>query len=120
MTSFFDSSCSGVRSINTVLISSMSSPVQLDNLSDLLVKSEEFGKLNSYGCSTSLCRHLLEKGEKEELLLDNANSSYPLLHHSVLRLAVRFLKLKQRHGSSIEKGIYRNMTIEAFIDRLLR
>ena len=98
----------------------MSSSLQLQSLSPLLERSEKFSSLNRYGSSTTRCQELLQRGEEEKLLLDNANSSYPLLHHSVLQLSIDFLKLKQKHGTHIEKELYRNISIEAFVDRLLR
>lgn len=92
----------------------------VENLSQIIDKSKIFSDLNPYPSKTTLVETLLTNGEKEEVLLENANSSYPLIHHSVLDLLKKFLTLKRQHGSKIERKIYKNMDVPDFITRLLR
>ena len=54
--------------------------VEVKDLSELMEKSKEFGKLNSFGSTNTTCERLLEKGFEKKLLLENANSSYPIVH----------------------------------------
>ena len=94
--------------------------VTIDNLSVILENSAKFSALNKYGSSTTLCASLLQQGVTEVELLGNVNSCYPLIHHSVLNLTTKFLEVKRKHGSKVEKELYKDMTIPDFVDRLLR
>ncbi|XP_037877086.1 uncharacterized protein LOC101735359 isoform X3 [Bombyx mori] len=49
----------------------------------------------------------------------NISETYPIIHERVLLLMAHFLIYKREHGSSIEKELYRDMTIPELIDRLL-
>ena len=92
----------------------------VENLSQIIDKSKTFSELNPYPSKTTLVETLLSKGVEEEVLLENANSSYPIIHHSVLDLLKKFLSLKRQYGSKIEKKVYKNMDVPDFITRLLR
>jgi len=89
------------------------------SLNELIEKSKEFGKLNSFGSTNTTCEKLLERGYGKEVLLENAKSAYPIVHHKVLKLIEDFLELKKKHGTPIEKNIYSNLKTSEFIDRLL-
>eukprot|EP00092_Neocalanus_flemingeri_P033159 GFUD01036059.1.p1 GENE.GFUD01036059.1~~GFUD01036059.1.p1 ORF type:complete len:492 (+),score=135.53 GFUD01036059.1:206-1681(+) len=93
--------------------------VEVKELSELIEKSREFGKLNRFGSTNTTCEKLLERGFEEKVLLENANSSYPIVHYKVLKLMENFLELKIKYGSKIEKRIYDELSITAFVDRLL-
>ncbi|KAJ8708615.1 hypothetical protein PYW08_009997 [Mythimna loreyi] len=54
-----------------------------------------------------------------ERLKQNMVSTYPLVHERVLRLMMHFLIYKREFGSSIEKELYRDMTVPQLIDRIL-
>ena len=85
--------------------------------------SENFEKLNKYPSSTTLCRNLLTGNEvNEDIILENINSSYPIIHHSVIGLINKFIEVKKIHGSKIEKEIYNSFKfpITDFIDRIIR
>lgn len=56
----------------------------------------------------------------EEELTQNINSVYPFIHENVLGLYVKFLIFKRTSGSSIEKLFYKSMTLNDFVDRLLK
>ena len=97
----------------------MSSTVTLDTLGIVKQKSEEFSKRNKFGCESTKCRELEKRGFKEEDLLANANSAYPIIHHRVYNLILSFLDLKKRVGTQVEKDTYKEITVEGFVDRLL-
>eukprot|EP01084_Bolivina_argentea_P212127 360646_1 len=44
--------------------------------------------------------------------------TYPICHGSVLSVAYNFLLLKQNHGLSVEKNVYKNMTMIDFFNRI--
>ena len=48
----------------------------------------------------------------------NMTETYPLCHGSVLSLAYQFILLKKTYGSSVEKKLYKNMTLIQFFDRI--
>ncbi|PSN41743.1 hypothetical protein C0J52_16929 [Blattella germanica] len=56
---------------------------------------------------------------KKELLEENANSTYPLLHESALYLYIQFLEHKKKFAVGPEKTVYANMGVIDFIQRLL-
>ena len=93
------------------------------DITNLTEKSENFEKHNKYPSTTTLCRNLLKSdGISEEVILENINSSYPIIHHSVVTLIQEFLKVKKAHGSNIEKQIYNSFKspVTDLIDRLIR
>ena len=90
------------------------------HLSQIIDKSRTFAELNSFPSKTTLLETLVSKGVNEEVLLENINSAYPIIHHFVFGLFTKFLSLKRQHGSKIEKKIYKNMDVSNFITRLLR
>ena len=92
----------------------------VEHISQIIDKSKTFCELNPYPSKTTLLQTLLSKGVKEEVLLENSNSSYPIIHHSVLNLLKNFLILKKQNGSNIEKKIYKGMDVSDFINRLFR
>ena len=94
--------------------------IHVEHISQIIDKSKTFCELNPYPSKTTLLQTLLSKGVKEEVLLENSNSSYPIIHHSVLNLLKNFLILKKQNGSNIEKKIYKGMDVSDFINRLFR
>ena len=93
--------------------------VTTDDLNVIKNKSELFEETNKFLSKTTRVSEPLKDGHSEEKLLRNANSAYPILHHSILELIKDFLKLKKKHGSNIEKSVYSNIRLDEFIDRLL-
>ena len=97
----------------------MCSSVTLDSIQILKQKSDEFARRNKFGCNSTRCVELEKRGFTEEELLANANSAYPIIHHKVYDLLIKFLELKQRVGSKVEKDIYKEISIAGLIDRLM-
>merc|ERR1719319_1556145 len=46
--------------------------------------------------------------------------AYPLVHGGALSLIDDFMKLKRVYGSSVEKALYKSLTMRGFLDRLSR
>ena len=82
-------------------------PIALSDLEDLMRKSRDFAQKNKFGCDTTKCEELLKLNFNDDELLANANSAYAVIHHKVLDLMKKFIKLKQKSGSSVEKLIYK-------------
>lgn len=57
--------------------------------------------------------------KKKEGIVKHAQNSYPLIHEKVLVFMDRFLEYKKNHGTSVEKILYKNMSLDQFIMRLL-
>ena len=93
--------------------------VEVKELSELIEKSKAFGALNRFGSTNTTCEKLIELGYDDKILLENANSAYPIVHHKVLTLIEKFLEMKKKHGSNIEKKIYDKVKTSDFVDRLL-
>ncbi|PZC76090.1 hypothetical protein B5X24_HaOG205168 [Helicoverpa armigera] len=55
-----------------------------------------------------------------EKLKKNIASTYPLIHERVLLLMTHFLIYKREFGSSIEKELYKDMSVPQLIDRILK
>ena len=55
----------------------------------------------------------------EELLVENANSAYPLLHEAALYLCIDFLEHKKKYGVGPETDMYNSMGLMSFVQRLL-
>ncbi|CAG9568699.1 unnamed protein product [Danaus chrysippus] len=61
----------------------------------------------------------LRKRKPVEKLLRNIESTYALVHERVLRQMANFLVFKREYGSSIERQLYKDMTVPEFVNRLL-
>ncbi|CAK1589797.1 unnamed protein product [Parnassius mnemosyne] len=55
-----------------------------------------------------------------EKLKRNIVSTYPLIHERVLLLMTHFLIYKREFGTSIEKALYKDMSVPELIDRILK
>ncbi len=56
---------------------------------------------------------------KQDSIVQQANSVRPIIHKNVMSLIKDFLEYKRQYGTSIEKKLYKDMTEQIFIDRLL-
>ncbi|KAL4702446.1 hypothetical protein ACJJTC_017652 [Scirpophaga incertulas] len=61
----------------------------------------------------------LKKKIPVETLNRNVQSTYPIIHERVLLFMATFLDIKRLYGSDVEKQLYKDMELPAFIDRLL-
>ncbi|XP_026316158.1 uncharacterized protein LOC113227447 [Hyposmocoma kahamanoa] len=61
---------------------------------------------------------------KETIAIDklkmNIVSTYPIIHERVLLLMAHFLVYKREYGSSIEKALYKDMSVADLVDRILK
>lgn len=56
---------------------------------------------------------------KQQEIVEQAQSAYPIVHKNVMKLIDNFLDYKRHHGTTIEKKLYASMDRDAFIVRLL-
>ncbi|KAJ8925664.1 hypothetical protein NQ315_009509 [Exocentrus adspersus] len=52
-------------------------------------------------------------------LEENINSAYPVVHEQTLLLYSKFLEHKRKFGNEVEREIYKDMTLDMLVDRLL-
>ncbi|XP_012272314.1 uncharacterized protein LOC105695377 [Orussus abietinus] len=86
-------------------------------LTELIKRSEIFPI--SFPINTVRCAALRDRGIHHDILEVNANSTYPVIHESMLPLIAAWLKYKRTYGSKVEKALYRDMGLVQFIQRLL-
>ncbi|XP_055373497.1 uncharacterized protein LOC129606899 isoform X2 [Condylostylus longicornis] len=65
------------------------------------------------------CRVGFQPKERYDIIQQEINSVYPIIHERVVWLYIRFLEHKTKYGNEIEKEVYSNMNLIDFIDRLL-
>ncbi|GBP56390.1 hypothetical protein EVAR_32260_1 [Eumeta japonica] len=87
-----------------------------DNIDEIIKKSNEFPI--SFPIQTIRLKTLRERRSLDDLKR-NIVSTYPLIHERVLLLMTHFLTHKREFGTSIEKALYKDMTVPEFIDRIL-
>ncbi|KAH8338124.1 hypothetical protein KR059_009258 [Drosophila kikkawai] len=68
---------------------------------------------------TDTCRVKAQPADRRELIRDQIASAYPVIHERTLLLYINFLEHKQKFGDDQEKKIYKDMTLVAFVQRLL-
>ena len=57
---------------------------------------------------------------KQAQIVAQAKEAYPFMHKKISMLIDDFLCWKKEHGTAIEQALYKNMSKELFIDRLLK
>ncbi|XP_055373501.1 uncharacterized protein LOC129606901 [Condylostylus longicornis] len=65
------------------------------------------------------CRVEYQPQERYNIIEDQINSVYPVIHERVVWLYTRFLEHKTKYGNSIEKEVYSNLDLISFVHRLL-
>ncbi|EDV38587.1 uncharacterized protein Dana_GF19356 [Drosophila ananassae] len=65
------------------------------------------------------CRVKSQPAAREDAIRKQIASSYPVIHESTLQLYIKFLKHKLKFGSKTERQLYKNMTLTAFVQRLV-
>ena len=66
------------------------------------------------------CASLVEEQHKpSETIVEYANLTQPIIDGSILKLILEFLHFKREHGSPIEQSLYKDISTDAFITRLL-
>ncbi|XP_044006151.1 uncharacterized protein LOC122851159 isoform X2 [Aphidius gifuensis] len=101
--------------VNDCINLPMPSPI---NISVLIEKSNNFPI--EFPINTIKSISLKEQSNiPVDMLEFNANSAYPIIHEAMLPLIAAWLKYKRKHGSIVEKALYKNMNLVKFIQRLL-
>ncbi|KAF2880353.1 hypothetical protein ILUMI_25816 [Ignelater luminosus] len=85
-------------------------------LEELLQKSENFPI--SFPIDSVRCKEI-KNSVATEILENNINSAYPLIHENALILYAQFILHKRKYGSSIEKELYKDMTVLDLVQRFL-
>ncbi|XP_037826127.1 LOW QUALITY PROTEIN: uncharacterized protein LOC119614105 [Lucilia sericata] len=88
---------------------------QLVDIQEFMQKSNEF----PIKFPIDSCRIKSQPVECHVDIQRQIASAYPLMHEKVLYLIVDFLEHKLKYGSTIEKQLYKDMTITEFVQRLL-
>jgi hypothetical protein len=55
----------------------------------------------------------------QQKIVEHAQSAYPLIHQEVQSFITQFLHYKKSNGTKIEKALYKDMSVQQFIMRLL-
>uniref|UniRef100_S4PGH9 Uncharacterized protein n=1 Tax=Pararge aegeria TaxID=116150 RepID=S4PGH9_9NEOP len=92
-------------------------PDPFDDVEEIIKKSDAFPI--KFPIDTVRLVQLKSKRPIERLK-KNIVSTYPLIHERVLILMTRFLTYKKQFGSNIEKDFYKEMTVQQFIERILK
>lgn len=82
--------------------------------------SEEFAQRHPYPTQANLIKNLAPSPETKRQIEDMAKSTSPILDQSAISLITHFLEVKKSSGSHVEKKLYSDMTVDAFIDRMLK
>ena len=86
---------------------------------DLLKNSKRFFRDNK-GAKARTSANLIENlSSYSETIETFANKAYPVIHESMISLIETFLNYKLQNGSSIEKDLYKDISVTQFIDRLI-
>ncbi|KAH8295963.1 hypothetical protein KR018_007261, partial [Drosophila ironensis] len=65
------------------------------------------------------CRVKRQPLERMNKIRDQISSAYPVLHERALSLYLTFLHHKIKFGSDVERALYKDMSLVAFVQRLL-
>ena len=97
----------------------MSTEIKSLTYKELVEKSKEFFR-NNAGVKVQTTANLIENMRgKSEIIERFASQAYPIIHERVVELIKDFLAFKRQHGSSIERELYRAMSVAEFVDRLV-
>uniref|UniRef100_A0A1L8ECA9 Uncharacterized protein n=1 Tax=Haematobia irritans TaxID=7368 RepID=A0A1L8ECA9_HAEIR len=68
---------------------------------------------------TNTCRVISQPKDRYPNIQKQISSAYPVIHERVLQLYLDFLEHKCQYGNDKEKEIYQNLSLTAFVQRLL-
>jgi hypothetical protein len=105
-------------SVLCLIVSSLNSQETFDTLQ---AKSVKFGEeIVNFPTVNNLISSIAgDNAFKKQDIAKQANSVRPIVHQKVITLVQNFLKYKKEYGSEVEKSLYKEMDLKAFIDRLL-
>lgn len=95
---------------------------QTDGLSfdQLVANSERFDSLTPFPTQANRIAVIAKNDSTKAVLISaQAQRTRPLLHKKAMRLIKNFLAYKRKHGTRVERRLYKHMDEYAFIDRLL-
>ncbi|XP_013114322.2 uncharacterized protein LOC106095541 isoform X4 [Stomoxys calcitrans] len=68
---------------------------------------------------TNTCRVMSQPKDRYPNIQKQISSAYPVIHERVLQLYLDFLEHKCQYGNEKEQEIYKNLSLTAFVQRLL-
>lgn len=86
----------------------------------LLENSKKFSEKVKFPTSDNLIENFATTEELQKEVVAHANASHPFLPKRVWNFIPKFLDFKREHGTDTEKALYRNITPEQFVDRLIK
>lgn len=93
----------------------------LSQFDELVVASQEFEKkFRKMPTGNNKIVNIAKSDAMKKEILEHAKSTRPLVHKKVLTFIPLFLAHKLENGTSKEKALYKDMTVNQFIDRLLK
>lgn len=87
---------------------------------ELVKKSKKFAQSHKFPTSYNLIENIGINVVKQAEIVEHAKATQPVLHECVEIFISDFINYKKIHGSSIEKQIYQNMSLEEFCNRLIK
>lgn len=88
---------------------------------ELVKKSNEFdATIGTFPNQNHRIKELVKPGAQKERIAQHARDVHPIMHKKVEQLIKDFLAHKKQYGHEPEKKLYKNMTVNLFIDRLLQ
>lgn len=100
-----------------LLLENAVSELPEQNLKDIIANSDKFPI--KFPVDTGRLK-TLKNYLSESTLERNINSVYPVIHENALELYCKFILYKRQHGSAVEKSLYKKITLQEFINRLLK
>ncbi len=86
----------------------------------LVHNSAQFDMITPFPTRANRIAEIVKNDPAKRLIIENqAYGTRPLIHRKVLNFIKKFLRYKKRHGTKVEKKLYRYMDEYAFVDRLL-
>jgi hypothetical protein len=86
----------------------------------LLENSQKFAARTPFPTQDNLIQNFATNAELQAEVVEHAKETHPVLHSRIWSLIPRFMELKKKYGSSIEKECYQNITPTQFVDRLIK
>lgn len=92
-------------------------------------RSDKFAKKRKFPTQNNLIKNLAIDDTTKKVIVDQMETTWPIMHGNVQKLIQNFLLYKRQFGSEVEKNIYKSMIkkdiraamgVEDFIDRLLK
>jgi hypothetical protein len=105
--------------LSTVSIQTMESLTYQNLLDKFNYFNQHIGKFPEKAANARIDSIVGDSQTKKNEVIEHATNARPIMHARVFNLCKEFLTHKLRYGSTIEQGLYKDMTMSGFINRLL-